>query len=314
MINFRFHIVSLIAVFLALGLGILTGSAIVNRAIVDRLDREIDQVRQESDDLRATNRDTNRELDRSNQYAADAAAYSVEGRLVEVPVVLVAERGVDGDDVNDTMQLVRAAGADAPVLVWLEERWKLETEEDVQALRTAVDLLGGASSLRARALDLLAQRLTEPSETPVEGPEGDVLARLVEAGFIAIDVEDGADLAAFPPRPGRAVVVTGTTSVFSGTDMTLETTSAFVDAEAPTVVGEVFVARDGPDAPAQGDAVAAVRADETLSTRASTVDDLELVAGRVATVIALQDLAVGIVGHYGYGDGATSVLPPRPDA
>jgi len=39
MINFRFHLVSLIAVFLALGLGILVGSTVVDQVIVDRLDR-----------------------------------------------------------------------------------------------------------------------------------------------------------------------------------------------------------------------------------------------------------------------------------
>ena len=42
MINFRFHIVSLIAVFLALALGIVMGATVVNRAIVDRLNRHSD--------------------------------------------------------------------------------------------------------------------------------------------------------------------------------------------------------------------------------------------------------------------------------
>jgi Copper transport outer membrane protein, MctB len=56
-----------------------------------------------------------------------------------------------------------------------------------------------------------------------------------------------------------------------------------------------------------------VRTDDDLATRVTTVDDLDLVAGRVATVLSLQDLVAGVVGHYGYGDGATSPLPPRPD-
>jgi hypothetical protein len=313
MINFRFHIVSLIAVFLALGLGILMGSAIVNGAIVDRLDREIDQVRDESEQLRASNREANDALDRTNQYAADSAAYSVDGRLTGVPVAVVAERGVDGDDVNDTLAMLRAAGADAPAIFWLQPRWKLEGDEDVDALRTAADLLGGATSLRARALDLLARRLTDPRD-PAAPPGADLIDLLVEAGFLEIESDDDTDLAAFPPRPARAVLVTGTTSEFRGTDMTIEMTSAFVDADAPTVVGEVFVPQDGPDAPAQGAAVAPVREDEALSQVVSTVDDLEVVPGRVATVIALQELANGVVGHYGYGEGATSSLPPRPDA
>ena len=51
MINFRFHLVSLIAVFLALGLGILVGSTVVDQVIVDRLDREIRSVSHESNQL-----------------------------------------------------------------------------------------------------------------------------------------------------------------------------------------------------------------------------------------------------------------------
>ena len=38
MINFRYHIVSLIAVFLALAIGVIMGSAVIDRAIVNRLE------------------------------------------------------------------------------------------------------------------------------------------------------------------------------------------------------------------------------------------------------------------------------------
>ena len=55
MINFRFHLVSLIAVFLALGLGILVGSTVVDQVIVDRLDHEISSVSHESNQLNSDN-------------------------------------------------------------------------------------------------------------------------------------------------------------------------------------------------------------------------------------------------------------------
>ena len=82
--------------------------------------------------------------------------------MTGVPVVVLAERGVDEHVVKDTAQLLVTAGAEVPTVFWLEERWKLETEEDVQALRDAADLLGSASSVRTRALGELAARLTEP--------------------------------------------------------------------------------------------------------------------------------------------------------
>ena len=56
MINFRFHLVSLIAVFLALGLGILVGSTVVDQGIVNRLDSEINSVRKENSAREATSK------------------------------------------------------------------------------------------------------------------------------------------------------------------------------------------------------------------------------------------------------------------
>ena len=56
MINFRFHLVSLVAVFLALALGVVMGSTVIDRAIVDRLSSQIDSVKKRADAERAENR------------------------------------------------------------------------------------------------------------------------------------------------------------------------------------------------------------------------------------------------------------------
>jgi hypothetical protein len=87
-----------------------------------------------------------------------------------------------------------------------------------------------------------------------------------------------------------------------------ELTRALVAASAPTVVGEVYAESDG--APDRGTWLAPIRNDEALAAAVSTVDDVDLVQGRVASVLALGDLATGVVGSYGYGIGAKSVLPP----
>ena len=60
MVNFRFHLVSLTAVFLALAAGITIGAGVVDRATVDQIERrltDVDARRQatndENDQLRA---------------------------------------------------------------------------------------------------------------------------------------------------------------------------------------------------------------------------------------------------------------------
>ena len=58
--------------------------------------------------------------------------------------------------------------------------------------------------------------------------------------------------------------------------------------------------------------VSSVRDDDQLVARLSTVDDLDRVSGRIATVLATVDAVPGspVVGHYGMGDGADRLLPP----
>ena len=42
------------------------------------------------------------------------------------------------------------------------------------------------------------------------------------------------------------------------------------------------------------------------------MDDLELFEGRAAVVLAVEDLARGVVGHYGLGEDAQRLLPAPP--
>ena len=47
MVTFRFYLVSLVAVFLALAMGVVVGSTLIDRAIVDRLDESAERNGQE---------------------------------------------------------------------------------------------------------------------------------------------------------------------------------------------------------------------------------------------------------------------------
>jgi hypothetical protein len=77
--------------------------------------------------------------------------------------------------------------------------------------------------------------------------------------------------------------------------------------QLPTVLAEVHEPTDE-----QERGALVMRAGEVASAPFSTVDDLDLVAGRVATVLALQQGGDGVVGRYGYGPGVDGVLPPWP--
>jgi len=55
MISFRFHVVSITAVFLAIAIGVVVGTTYVDGAVVDGLRNRIDSVEGNLDDRRAEN-------------------------------------------------------------------------------------------------------------------------------------------------------------------------------------------------------------------------------------------------------------------
>src|SRR5882672_11505565 len=107
MINFRFHIASLIAVFLALALGVVMGSTVIDRAIVDGLRDRINDVEKKANDQRARNDRLQEQLDQANVYTAESASYAVRNQLPDQQVGIVAERGVDEAAVKAQAQLLR---------------------------------------------------------------------------------------------------------------------------------------------------------------------------------------------------------------
>ncbi len=313
MINFRFHLVSLIAVFLALGLGILVGSSVVDRAIVDNLEHEINNVKNDSKQAKADLKVRDDSLSKLDDYVKKSAAYAVDQRLIDVPVAVVAERGVDAGTTKATLTMLQAAGADVPGVLWLTDKWRLDNPDDLAKLQSAARVSGNNATARAAALQLLARRLAQPPSTG-RRKTPDVLEPLRQAGFLDFTDGDRSALARFPRRAARVLVVTGTNSDLGGTDTVVPFVRALIAANAPSVVGEVYDSHDGASpAPERGASIAPIRGDRTLQQDVSTVDDLELAQGQVSVVIALEQLAGGAVGHYGYGQSASDgPLPPHP--
>jgi copper transport outer membrane protein MctB len=302
MINFRFHIVSLIAVFLALGLGVVMGATVIDEAIVDGLNARIDRVENEADAQREQNTALEDEVGRLQVYIADE--YAVAGRLDGMSVGVVAPRGVEGDQARGTVDFLQAAGANAPGVLWLEEKWSLSDED---ARRELAEILGPAASddaddLREAGLAVLT---TQPG----------VIPQLVDAGFVDFDgvgeQGDGFDPATYPTAGARTVLIDQSDASAEANELVASVLAQFVAADLPVVLGEVYQEEEE-DGPVRGARLAIVRDDGELSPVVSTVDDLELVEGKVTTVFALAELP-GTVGHYGQGadaDAPTAAASP----
>ena len=312
MISFRFHVVSITAVFLAIAIGVVVGSTYVDRAIVDTLQNRIDTVSVNLDRRKAENDALERDLDEAQSYITANADFAVTDRLTEVPVLVVAVRGVDEAAVEDTVRLARQAGGIVPGVVWLEPKWALPDDADRAAL---ADLVGASGTDEPEqmwddAWDAVAEELASSPLTaavPVASPEAPVLVGLAGAGFLTLDAldDDSAALAALAGRGARVLVVTGSEAAEELVPLVPIVVGATL--EGGSVAAEVFAAQT--DGPVRGQALIDTL-DQATREAMAIVDAIDRVEGRVAAILALAGVPGALVGHFGYGPDADAVLPP----
>ncbi|MGI9120139.1 MAG: copper transporter [Acidimicrobiales bacterium] len=323
MVNFRYHIISIVAVFLALGIGVVMGSAVIDQTVVDTLKEQqgsinerVDQVVVENGDLRTNLSDLQ---GRSKQLADEGSERLLAGTLAEVPVLVLAVRGVESEGLDDLVNLLGTAEADYQGTLWFTSRFVLDKAEDRRDLARVLgqsDQLP-ASVLRTAAIGRLTDALAagasaEPRSVPVgqaAGPPAQptlgsaTIAELREAGFVDYDAPDGApEGTAGLAAPGtRMVLVAGPNAVVADALLALPVARALVgegnEARVAVLAAEAFAAGDGK----RGEFTEALQADDVRSLQLSTVNDIDDFAGRLAAVLALQDLGEGRVGHYGRG-------------
>lgn len=144
MINLRFHIVSIVAIFLALAIGMLAGSTLLDRATVDvlqgrqrSLDARNTELRAENDELRAA---IDAETPGGAAFGNDVISTLVPGLLTDSPVLVIAVRGIDEDTVRATQAAIRDAGGSPLGIVWLDERLDLDVPDTARQVAASLGL------------------------------------------------------------------------------------------------------------------------------------------------------------------------------
>lgn len=341
MINFRYHLVSITAVFLALAVGILLGASVVNGGLVDGLQGQLSSVKQDVSRVDQQNQSLRRDLDGWEDFATKAAPGLLGGRLQGVPVLLVGVRGVNADRVEELRADLVSADARMQGTLWLPSRMRLDRPDDVRALSDAFDLgTNDPEAVRQAVFARLARELVAagPRSTPAAptipvptdvvttlpgattttvgvAPRGSVLGELSAAGFVDIDSPETGRFDARQPLPEgtRFVVVSGDGADVPDAQGAIALVRALAEASgAGTRVVAVEPGRpaDGREPEVRSRFIGPLRAQgKELDNRISTVNNVEDPRGRMAVVLALVDLGVGRVGHYGVGSGADRPVP-----
>jgi hypothetical protein len=303
-INFRFHLVSLVAVFLALAVGVVMGYGVLGQPTVETLENRIDTVEANAEARRLENDALRADVERLEGSLDALEPFAITDRLVESRVLVVAVRGVDPETMQGVVELARRAGASAPGILWIEQRWSLPEAEDRDALAAVLEIdATRRAALRDRGWRALIQRLdTGPSLA------SDVLSALTDADFVSFEGLGGDVPLADVGGAGTAVLfVVGTDGVIGARQTLLPAAQAAVEFGMPLAGAELY--RSVVDGPVRGSFVGVIRADETLAAEVPTVDDLDLPAGSAVALLSLTDLLRGVVGHYGFGEGATTAVP-----
>ena len=301
MISFRFHLVSLVAVFLALGLGVLAGTTVLNKGIVTVLEAQTNELRETSADLRQRVTRLEGEARMSSAFERQAMEHLVSGRLPGTDVILITQEGTDGAGIQGARRALEEAGAELRAVLSVHRRITLERGSDRQALALAIGTSGDdPGALKAQAAEALAIRLAFGSTGD------DVLASLLDAGFL-VNRGPGLDGEALRQLGGNGEVFVVVAGGPEGAD---PAPSDFLVPLVQRLVlqGEAVAAAESLDS--QYEFVGLLRGDGSVSEQMVTQDNVDRIPGEVGLVLGLRDLLTsGQGGHYGVKDGASGSIP-----
>ncbi|GHE06801.1 copper transporter [Klenkia taihuensis] len=318
MIDFRYHLVSLIAVFLAIALGVVIGTTALNGGLLDNLQTQVSGLQEDKRGLEDTNQGLQAQLDATGGFAEEVGPALVAGTLAGRSVVLViGNEDVSAPAVDEITALLGDAGATVTGTVRLTPAYSdPATGSSLQAYVTGPGALPPGVTLPEEAGDtgvlvgsLLAQVLMIGPGTdggaPVVPPTtstSQVLAGLSALGVLS---QESASVTA----ADHAVFLTS--GSLTGDDAAERNATLVELVTALDEQGSGAVVSGDAGAAADGGLVGTIRADPTASAAVSTVDNANAPEGRISTVLALSAEGEGTSGKYGTGEDAQPV-PPIP--
>ena len=303
MINFRYHVVSLTAVFLALAIGLVVGTAALNGPVADSLRDQVTAVSRDNSNLRDQQNQYRDELNRAQEFAAQVSPALLNGKLAGRKILIVALPNTQ-DYADEVIAMLAVAGAQVTAKVTVQDKF-FDPVNDVELL----DLALQASQPTVPAADLpknsdgvetssalLALALQQGGSPVAPGDLTAVLAAYAEPGYIAVedDAVGGAE---------ATIVVSGLPAVDK--DAAKKSQSALTLTDQFAKDRPLVVAGDGVG---DGNLVAAVRADPALVKQISTVDNASTTQGQLATALTLGQHDYQIMATEGYQSNASSSI------
>jgi hypothetical protein len=342
MIDFRYHLVSLVSVFLALAVGIVLGAGPLEGKLGDQLNIQVKQLAAEKEELRTKLAVAEGAVDHRDSFLEEISPSLARQQLGGESVLIVALPGTAADVAAPLTKTLRQAGARIVGRVDVTEAWtdptrSADREKALRQLRPFV--AATASTPTAPGAAAVATPASPPPPVPtITGATTDslALASLLTRATVTANLAEAAtrDAAADTiidglvksglvgveeKLAGRAtevvVLAAGVpaqdgsepTGTKAGTQDPLTQWSALVAGLDARSGGTVVV---GPASCAtEGGLIASLRSRETLAGTVSTVDTGSTPMGDLSVVYALREQSLGGAGSYGFVGKVKAPVP-----
>jgi hypothetical protein len=319
MIDFRYHIVSIVAVFLALGLGLLVGATALQPTALGGLISLSQREHEQIGAALAANRQLNRQIDSNDQWAQANAPQLLHGLLAGERVVVVEAPGASSQVVSGVSDALAEAGATVSGQVQIQDKFfdvSRATQQQLTQLAqrftpVAVSLQGSpvAQASQAIAGAILTR---DGAGQPVAGQRDSASAALLSGfgaeGFLAVNGQPDA-------RATLAVVIIPdtpqSTSISNPQSQRLVTL-----AQQLNLAGQGTVVAGSVDGSGPGSVIDVMR-NGGRAGHLSSVANATRTIGQIVVAQALAEQLRGVSGSYGATSSAASAAPspaPTPSA
>lgn len=313
MVDFRYHIVSLVAVFLALAVGIILGAGPLQNSIGDTLSGEVDSLREANGELKQVNEQLNNEQKQYTAAFEQLAPSLLAGTLNEQSVALITFADTSAGDIEKFQHQLALSGAKINGVFEIQKDWtdsqstayRSSFAEQIKAYVPDAKDVSDTNTIMALALNQLVRGglSTEANKTLGElmTAADTVMLKVREGGneastavvFLSPDTPDltpKKDTTQDPDKVAQADYDAKTYGALVGT----------VSAKSPVVLSGY--------ANSQNDLVTLAR---TSGIAVSTVDSLGGPLGATNTVLAIAAELNEKKVAYGFADGVDAVVGSR---
>jgi Copper transport outer membrane protein, MctB len=322
-IDFRYHLVSIVAVFLALAIGIVLGSTELQGSTIDGLRGVNNSLNSKLNAVSAQRDGFATEAGASDQFLQTAEPKLLNAMLAGMRIVLVTEPGAPSSIIDGVEKAAGYAGATVTGTVALQPKFNDlsgTTRSSLSAINAELATFDGITLAPAadeqtvqqqEAAQLIAAAILDKTDgqSGLALPDAQTLLKAyVQGGYLTYT-------GAPTNRATLAVLVTPQTAPADGSNdpanlvlLAIAAQFANANASAATLVAGPVTASAAP-----AGAISVLRG-SSVSGQVSSVDNADTRLGQISTIWALADqVAGGKPNSYGIS-GASAVSPSVPSA